>query len=140
MIKQKIYIEEYDWTIYAFFYHSHYDVDNIMERLWDAECDSETALKAYDNLMHGGLNTGLCYSNYRKRTSVFVVAKTTSACQFANSWHHEMTHLQSHIAKVFDLDPLGEPIAYLTGYIAMQMYPKIGHLLCEECRTASCTC
>lgn len=138
MIKQEIYIEKYDWTIYAFYHHTRYDVDDIMEHLWIAECDASTAKKAYENLVDNSLNLGLCYSNYKKRLSVFVVGRTSSASEFANSWHHELSHLQSHIAKAYNLDPLGESIAYLTGSIAMEMFPKIKGFLCEECRKKIC--
>jgi len=134
MIKQTIYIEKYGWLIHAYYHQSKYDVDSIMEKLWDLGCDSETAKKAYQNLTSGTLNNGLCYSNYRNRESVFVIAKTSSAEEFANSWHHELSHLQAHIAKVFGLDPLGEPIAYMTGEIAMEMFPKIQHFMCNDCR------
>lgn len=135
MVKQKIYITEYDWTIYAFYHHSHYDVDGIMETLWNLRCDADTARKAYDNLVSDNLNMGLCYSNYKNRKSVFVVGKASCAAEFANSWHHELCHLQAHIAKELNLDPLGEPIAYLTGEIAMEMFPLIKEFLCDHCRT-----
>ena len=141
MIRQKIILPDYgNWEIYAYFAVSQYMTDEIMERLWEVGCDGETALQAYRKLASGDLNTGLCYSNYRKRKSVMVIAKTSSAAEFLNSLHHELCHLTAHIGKVYDLDPVGEDIAYLSGEISMAMYPKIGHLLCEDCRTASCTC
>jgi hypothetical protein len=105
-----------------------------MDLLWELGCDAEKAKKAYENLTSGELNNGICYSNYAKKESVFVVAKTTSAAQFANSLHHELTHLQSHIGYVYFLTPQGEEVAYLSGDIIMQMYPKIKHLLCDCCR------
>lgn len=134
MIRQRIYIEKYDWVVHAYFALDTYYVQEIMDLLWDLGCDSSTMDKAYDNLSSGELNTGLCYSSYRKRESVFVVAMTTSAAQFANSLHHELTHLQSHIGQVFHLNPTGESVAYLSGEIIMAMYPKVKHLLCDCCR------
>lgn len=134
MVKQEIYIEKYDWTIYAFYHSTHYDIDDIMECLWCVGCDSSTAKRAYKNLCEDSLDMGFCYSNYKERKSVFVVGKTSSAAEFANSWHHELSHLQAHIAEAYNLDPLGEPIAYLTGDIAMEMFPKIKTFLCDSCR------
>lgn len=140
MIRQRIILPHFDdWEIYAYFAVSKYMTDEIMEKLWEIGCDGDTALQAYRNLASCELNTGLCYSNYRQRKSVMVVALTTSAAEFLNSLHHELCHLTSHIGKVFDLDPTGEDIAYLSGEISREMYPKIGHLLCEECRSASCS-
>lgn len=134
MIRQEIYIPKYKWTVHAFFAVSEYWVEPIMDLLWELGCDAEKAKKAYENLTSGELNNGICYSNYAKKESVFVVAKTTSAAQFANSLHHELTHLQSHIGYVYFLNPQGEEVAYLSGDIIMQMYPKIKHLLCDCCR------
>jgi hypothetical protein len=134
MIRQKIYIKEYDWVVHAYFAVMTYYTDEIMDKLWLLGCEGETMELAQRNLDKGDLNTGLCYSNYRRRESVFVVAKTTSAAQFANSLHHELVHLQSHIAQVYFLQPTGEDVAYLSGELIMRMYPKIKHLLCDCCR------
>lgn len=134
MIRQTIYIDKYDWEINAYFYVSEYYTEEILEMLWHLGCDADTAKKAYRNLSSGQLNTGLCYSNYVKRKSVFVIAKTSSAAEFFNSLHHELTHLKAHIANVYRLNPLGEEIAYLTGEIAREMFPKVKHLMCDCCR------
>lgn len=135
MIRQKITLPDYDnWTIYAYYATTRYAVDEIMERLWEIGMDANNARQAFENLSMGNLNTGLCYSNYSMRKSVLVIALTSSPAEFINSWHHELEHLESHIGKVFNLDPTGEDIAYLSGELAMEMYPRIKHLLCDCCR------
>lgn len=135
MIQQDIYVKEWDWTIHAFFAVNSYWVEPIMDLLWEIGCDSDNAKRAFDNLTSGKLNNGLCYSNYRRKESVMVIAKTSSAEEFFNSMIHELTHLQSHVCDVYHLAPTGEDIAYFTGDLSMQMYPKIKHLLCNCCRT-----
>lgn len=135
MIRQKITLPDYDnWTIYAYYATTRYAVDEIMERLWEIGMDANNARQAFENLSSGNLNTGLCYSNYSMRKSVLVIALTSSPAEFINSWHHELEHLESHIGKVFHLDPTGEDIAYLSGELAMEMYPRIKHLICDCCR------
>ena len=135
MIRQKITLPDYDnWTIYAYYATTRYAVDEIMERLWEIGMDANNARQAFENLSMGNLNTGLCYSNYSMRKSVLVIALTSSPAEFINSWHHELEHLESHIGKVFNLDPTGEDIAYLSGELAMGMYPRIKHLICDCCR------
>ena len=135
MIRQKITLPDYDnWTIYAYYATTRYAVDEIMERLWEIGVDANNARQAFENLSMGNLNTGLCYSNYSMRKSVLVIALTSSPAEFINSWHHELEHLESHIGKVFNLDPTGEDIAYLSGELAMEMYPRIKHLICDCCR------
>ena len=135
MIRQKITLPKYDnWTIYAYYATTRYAVDEIMERLWEIGMDATNARQAFENLSRGSLNTGLCYSNYSMRKSVLVIALTSSPTEFINSWHHELEHLESHIGKVFHLDPTREDIAYLSGELAMEMYPHIKHLMCDCCR------
>lgn len=134
MVKQTIYIENFDWVVHAYFHKSHYDVEEIMERLWDLGCDASTARSAYENLTNDELNMGLCYSNYRNKETVLVIGKTSSSAEFLNSLVHELTHLQSHVCNVFCLDPMGEEIAYFTGDLSREMYPSIKGFLCECCR------
>lgn len=134
MVKQTIYIEKFGWLVHAYFHKSRYDVDEIMEKLWDLQCDSTTAKRAYENLINDRLNMGLCYSNYKNKESVLVIGKTSSSSEFLNSLVHELTHLQSHVCKVFNLDPLGEDIAYFTGDLSREMYDNIKEFLCECCK------
>lgn len=135
MIRQKITLPDYDnWIIYAYYATTRYAVDEIMDRLWEIGMDANNARQAFENLSMGNLNTGLCYSNYSMRKSVLVIALTSSPAEFINSWHHELEHLESHIGKVFNLDPTGEDIAYLSGELAMEMYPRVKPLLCDCCR------
>ncbi len=135
MIRQDVYVKDWNWTVHAFFAVNEYWVEPIMDLLWEVGCDSESAKRAFDNLTSGKLNNGLCYSNYRRQESVMVIAKTSCAAEFFNSLVHELTHLQSHVCDVYHLDPKCEDIAYFTGDLSMQMFPKINHLLCDCCRT-----
>lgn len=134
MIYQEIKVPKYRWMIHAFYDTTASDIDAVMGALYDINCDYRNASKAYENLDNGEINTGFCYSNYRRRASVLVISKTSSAMEFINTWHHELNHLQAHIAEVFFLDPLGEDLAYLTGDIASEMFPRIKHLFCDCCR------
>lgn len=135
MIRQKIVLPDYDgWTIYCYYAVNRYAVEEIMERLHSIHCDSTSARKAYRNLSESKLNTGLCYSNARLRRTVFVTALTTCAAEFINSWYHELKHFESHICDAYGMNPKGEEIAYLSGDVAMEMFPKIKHLICDCCR------
>lgn len=134
MIRQEIYIKDYNWVVHAFYAVTEYYVEDIMDYLWELGCDAHKAKQAYENMTSGQMNNGLCYSNYAKKESVLVIAKTTSAEEFTNSMFHELTHLQSHIAQVFHLSPTDEEVAYLTGDVIMQMYPKVKRFMCNCCR------
>ena len=140
MIHKEIYIPEAEWLVHMYFALDTFYIDDIMENLYHIGCDSQRAKQAYENMMADKKNTGFTYSNYRNRESVMVVSKTTSASEMFNTTIHELVHLASHIAHACDYEPTGEAIAYIIGDLAKEIYPDRSHLLCEECRTASCTC
>lgn len=134
MIRQRIYLPEYRWTVYAYYAVSCYYADEIMEHLYDIDVEPKFAKQAEENLTSGKLDTGLTYSNYRRRKSVMVIALTSSAAEFFNSLDHEKKHVEAHITQARRLDPYGEKTAYLSGELAMAMFPKVKHLMCDCCR------
>ena len=105
-----------------------------MRELYRLNASSEVLRSAYDNMASCSLDTGLCYSNPMMRESVLVIAKTSSASEFFNSFEHEFQHLKGHIASALGLDPNGEEVAYMSGELAREIYPRIRHLLCDCCR------
>lgn len=139
MIRKEIYIPEAEWLVHMYFALDTFYIDDIMENLYHIGCDSQRAKQAHDNMIADKKNTGFTYSNYRNRESVIVVSKTTSASEAFNTIVHELVHLASHISHACNYEPTGETIAYIIGDLAKEIYPNISHLLCEECRTASCS-
>lgn len=134
MIRQVAYLPEYDWVIKAYFAVSRYWIEEIMAELAYAGANEEQMLKSYYSLSSGRLNEGICYSGEWTRTSVMVVAKTSSAAEFYNSSTHEFCHLAAQIARIIGVDPEGEEVAYMVGEMARDFYPSIKHLLCDCCR------
>ena len=97
MIKQEIYLERaHGGRVTCYYAVTHYEVEEIMQRLIDIGCEGENLQTAYDNLSSGNLNTGLCYSGDGE--SVLVISCASSPAQFLNSLVHELHHLASHIA------------------------------------------
>ena len=134
MIRQVAYLPEYDWVIKAYFAVSSYWTDEIMAELAFAGADEEQMWKSYDSLISGNLDEGICFSGAGTRTSILVVAKTSSAAEFYNSATHEFCHLAAQIAQSVGVDPAGEEVAYIVGNMARDFYPSIKHLLCDCCR------
>lgn len=135
MIRQKIVLPKYDdWEVDAYFAVSTYYVDEIMEQLHDIGIDGKNAKTAWENISSEKLDTGLCYSNYKKRKTVLVVALTSSSAEFMNSLTHEIAHCAVHISIVLGVDYRSEEFAYLVGELSREMYPMVKHLLCECCR------
>ena len=122
MIRQDFYIEPYDWCA------------EITRLLSHIGCSGGNLRRAYRSLAVSRLDTGLTYSNYPLRRTVMVISRTSSPEQFQDSWDHEKGHLVKHIAEAFVLDPFGEKVEYLAGYIGRAMFPVAKRFLCEHCR------
>lgn len=135
MIRQRITLPKYGgWVIDCYYATTQYAVDEIMEQLWQLEVDAANARRAFDNLTSGEVDTGLCYSNFRKRSTVLVVALASSAAEFLNSLTHEAAHACVHIASAMGVDHRSEDFAYMVGELCREMYPRVKDLLCDCCR------
>ncbi|MCM1216483.1 MAG: hypothetical protein NC548_18410 [Lachnospiraceae bacterium] len=133
MIRQHFHIREpYDWDVTCYYAVTHYEVDEILISMRKAGAKRTSLDRAYENLSAGNMNTGLCYSGDHR--SVLVISVTSSSKQFFNSIFHEVHHLATHIATVTGYDLKGEEVCYLAGEIAENMYPIVGHYLCDCCR------
>lgn len=134
MIRQKLHIEDLDITIYCYYAVSCYHTEEIVGLLDHLGANDTILHQAYNNLDKCSLDTGLTYYNPDTKKGVMVIALTSSAQEFLNSFEHELTHLINYIALAEGMSPYAEPIAYLRGDVAMAIYPKIKHLMCDCCR------
>lgn len=133
MIRQTIYLERaHGWRVACYYAVTHYEVEEIMQRLIDIGCEGKNLQTAYDNLSSDNLNTGLCYSGNGE--SVLVISCASSPAQFLNSLVHELHHMASHIASALGYDQKGEEVCYIAGEAAEKMYPVASKFLCEHCR------
>ena len=108
-------------------------IDFIIEELYGIGCterDVDNAVKVLDN---GKDNRGITFSNDEERESIIVIGETSCPAQFSNSFDHEKLHLAMHIARVDNIDPFGEDLAYLAGEIGLQTFPIAKRFLCEHC-------
>lgn len=134
MIRQRIYIDDYDILVHAYYATTQYYVEEILSKLHDVGCHGYNLIRAEENLMYGALNTGLTYYSPQFREAVMVIALTSSAKEFFDSLMHELSHLTAYIAKDNGLSFTGEAIAYLEGDLAKEIFPKVQPLLCDCCR------
>lgn len=134
MIVQEFYIGGYDWRVRVYYAVTTYWTDAITADLKRAGCHGRELDRACRSLERGVLDTGLTYSNARRRETVMVIALTSSAAQFQNSLDHEKGHLCRHISQAFGIDPYGEEEQYLAGEIGQLMFPVARRFLCEHCR------
>lgn len=134
MIRQRIYLDNYDIVVHAYYAVSQYYADEILNKMYDVGCRGKNMRKAEDSLYAGKLDTGLTYYSPKRREAVMVIAMTSTAQEFYNSLMHELSHLTAYIAKWDKMSFVGEDIAYLEGDLSMEIFPKVQPLLCDCCR------
>lgn len=134
MLRQRIRIPRYHWEVIVFYESDYHDAPYILRELDEIGVDDVTYWKAARNLDDGLPDTGLTYSNMEEKVSVIVLSKTSSKAEFANTWFHELIHCANHIALANNLDPMGEPIAYVGGELARAMQPIAARLMCPTCK------
>ena len=134
MIRQVILLPKYRWRITAYYAVTCYWTGEIIDELYRLGASEDVLKSAYRNIVSCSLDTGLCYSSNELRASIIVIAKTSTAAEFFNSFEHEFQHLKGHISTALGFDPNGEEVAYMSGELAREIFPKIKHLLCDCCR------
>lgn len=134
ILAQEFTLTKWDWRVRVFYVVDLIPIDFIIEELYDIGCterDVDDAVKVLDN---GKDNRGITFSNDEERESIIVIGETSCPAQFSNSFDHEKLHLIMHIARVDNIDPFGEELAYLAGEIGLQTFPIAKRFLCEHCR------
>lgn len=134
MTSQTFIIKDYDWKVYSYYNVDIDDINIILDKFQEINCNHKYVKKAYDAFQDNPFNIGLTYSNYIKKESIVIISKTTSSKQFFNTLIHEINHLQSNIATVYNLNEKGEEVCYLIGKIGELMYDKCKVYLCDNCR------
>lgn len=133
MIRQRfhIYVRGRKWNITAFYPVTRYHVNEIMDALYELNCNEDDLRSAYRNLTSGNVNNGLAFSNYFSRESVVIFAISISPAKYFNLITHELHHLAVHIAVSNSFDLQGEEVCYINGGIAEMMFPVVVYLLCK---------
>lgn len=134
ILAQEFTLTKWDWRVRVFYVVDLIPIDFIIEELYGIGCtekDVDNAVKVLDS---GKDNRGITFSNDKERESIIVIGETSCPAQFSNSFDHEKLHLAMHIARVDDIDPFGEELAYLVGEIGLQTFPIAKRFLCEHCR------
>lgn len=131
MKRQTIYIPEYDWTVHVYYDTTPYDTEELLGKLYQMGCSENGILRTRKQLLGGGYNNGFTYSNRALKQSVVSLGRASSFPQFLNSFVHEVHHLATHIAEAVGMSLAGEPICYLSGNIAQEMYPILIHYISD---------
>ena len=131
MIRQKIYIDRYDWIVHCFFAAKPTDATEILAKLVLLGINKEEFYRASEHLHSSDANGGMTYSSRIRRESVVVFGHASSSKEALNTFTHELRHLADDICSSSDIPCSGEPVAYLTGDISMQLAANLLHIVCE---------
>lgn len=134
MIKYKLDLEQYDWSVSCYFGITSILSEEILEDIYSIGATKNVADSAYKLLKSEQYNIGLTYTNKSLRKSVLVVGLANSADEYANTLFHEISHLAIHIANANDIDLDSESYCYLIGEVARLLNPTISPFLCGCCR------
>lgn len=134
MMSQEFELKRLDWAVSVFYEVGPDDAGEVLSALRKCGCRGVNLRRAEKAIKGGGLNFGVTYSNYKRRQSVMVIGRTSSADEFQNSYDHEKGHLQKQICQRMFISPWGEEAEYLAGAIGQATFPMAKHLLCEHCR------
>lgn len=131
MTRQKFHLHRYGWIVYVYYDTTQEDAGEIYETLELIGCDKFDLDEAWENISSSKMNSGLTYSNFSNRESVMVIAKTTSAEEFAKSYRHEIGHLATHITSAFKLNLKGEVVQYIGDAILGKTWNIAKKQICE---------
>ena len=134
ILGQEFKLKDWNWKVKIFYVVDTIPIDYIVSELKDIGCSNQDVQAAMEVLDTGEDNRGITFSNDLTRETVIVIGETSCPAQFSHSFDHEKLHLAMHIAKVDNIDPFGEELAYLAGDIGFHTFPVAKRFLCEHCR------
>lgn len=133
MIRQHIYLPAYRWDILVFYWAEKDDAGEIVDAMRRLGAADGIIDSAEENILDSVQNTGLTYTNESERGTVMVIGQASSPEEFWNTLDHEKGHAVQHIGSALGMDHMGEPLQYLAGMLAMEMYPVARRFICDKC-------
>lgn len=123
------------WHVEFFFAPDEYDVDAILDRLYDFGAGGRVMRRALDLMDSRRKNRGFTFCNPYERTALVMIGPTTSGRQFQNTLSHEVRHLANGIASSLGIPLDSEEPSYATGDAVMELADVVCRLGCEHCRS-----
>jgi len=115
------------------FYFGEYDVDALLDRLYDFGAGASVMRKAMELMESGKMNTGFTFSNPYDYVALIAIGPTSSGEEFIDTLVHEIHHLAVSIAENLGVDLESETPAYLAGDSARALASTICRMGCDHC-------
>lgn len=132
MITGKVTLRRYGWRVVYFMAADRTDADEIMRALERVGCPAERLEKAERMLRGRSCDTGLTYSNKKRRFSCITISQTRNFSELINTFVHELDHVAKHITLAMSIDPFSERASYLIGELARDIFVELtSKLFCK---------
>lgn len=120
------------WKVVYYVAADRTDADEIMRALERVGCPAESLEKAELMLRGRSCDTGLTYSNKKRRFSCITISQTRNFSELINTFVHELDHVAKHITLAMSIDPFSERASYLIGELARDIFVElISKLFCK---------
>ena len=123
MIKRVINVDDC-WKVIAYSNISYNLFSVIITELNKIGVSKNKIISIYNNMFNNGAKA-VTISSLNKKESIVLFNKHKSNIDFINSIIHESEHIKQSILAAYNIDDIGEPPAYIVGYIATQLLLKL---------------
>ena len=121
------------WHVEFYFAPDGYDIDLILDRLFDFGAGGRVMRRALNLMDSGRKNKGFTFANPYERLALVLVGPATSGKQFQNTLVHELRHLINGVALSLGVELDSEAPSYAAGDSAMELADVICTLGCDRC-------
>jgi len=131
MKKRELYIGR--WSVEFYFAEEDYDMDVLLDRLYDFGAPASVMRQAMDLMESGNDNTGFTFTNPYEHCALIAIGPSSEGSEFVNTLVHEVHHLAVVIASELGVDLEGETPAYIAGDSALALAETICEMGCKHC-------
>ena len=125
MIVQKIFIEDYKWTIYIYcFPKTKEEIDKLVAHLNRYNCPAED-VRYIKSAIPRRKDIAFTYTAENSNTTIIGISEVSNCDELTNSIVHELNHAKIAILNKFNIDLEGEAAAYLIGELAKEAHKLI---------------
>ena len=122
------------WAVEFYFATDSYDVDTLLDRLFDFGASGALMRQAMDLMERGDMNTGFTFTNSEERIALVAIGPTRNGEQFVNTLVHELYHVATAISRGLGIDLDSEAPAYIIGDSALELMDAVCQMGCRSCR------
>lgn len=121
------------WHVEFYFAPDGYDIDYILDRMYNFGAGAKKMRRALMLMESGELNRGFTFANQLDKVAIVVIGPTSSGAEFQDTLAHEVHHLAVNIASALGVDLTGETPAYLSGDSIRDLADVVCELGCKHC-------